>query len=185
MKNKKNGFTLAEVLITLGIIGVVAAITLPTLMQDSSKQQLGVKLAKFQSNLEKITRAAAVEGNLSKDDVCKLLEEELIFDGTYNNKCDGASGSGIVTLRDNTMFAVENKNANVMDGTPSKMGTAVAQIHFIPEISGLRGIGPIHFLFAVTDKGFVVPDSSDECLIEIFKAKYKASKVYGKDKCVK
>ena len=31
MKNKK-GFTLAEVLITLGIIGVVAAITISTLM---------------------------------------------------------------------------------------------------------------------------------------------------------
>ena len=29
---KENGFTLAEVLITLGIIGVVAAMTIPTLM---------------------------------------------------------------------------------------------------------------------------------------------------------
>lgn len=29
----KKGFTLAEVLITLGIIGVVAAMTLPTLVQ--------------------------------------------------------------------------------------------------------------------------------------------------------
>ncbi len=28
------GFTLAEVLITLGIIGVVAALTIPTLMQN-------------------------------------------------------------------------------------------------------------------------------------------------------
>ena len=31
---KKNAFTLAEVLITLGIIGVVAAMTLPTLIQN-------------------------------------------------------------------------------------------------------------------------------------------------------
>lgn len=31
---KKYGFTLAEVLITLGIIGVVAALTIPTLMQN-------------------------------------------------------------------------------------------------------------------------------------------------------
>ena len=35
---KKNGFTLAEVLITLGIIGVVAAMTLPTLIQNHQKQ---------------------------------------------------------------------------------------------------------------------------------------------------
>lgn len=29
----KNGFTMAEVLITLGIIGIVAAMTLPALVQ--------------------------------------------------------------------------------------------------------------------------------------------------------
>lgn len=33
MNNKKLEFTLAEVLITLGIIGVVAALTMPMLMQ--------------------------------------------------------------------------------------------------------------------------------------------------------
>ena len=32
---KKYGFTLAEVLITLGIIGVVAAMTIPTLISDT------------------------------------------------------------------------------------------------------------------------------------------------------
>ena len=35
---KKTAFTLAEVLITLGIIGVVAAMTLPTLIQQHQKQ---------------------------------------------------------------------------------------------------------------------------------------------------
>ena len=34
----KNGFTLAEVLITLGIIGVVAAMTIPTLISNYKKQ---------------------------------------------------------------------------------------------------------------------------------------------------
>ncbi len=37
---KKNAFTLAEVLITLGIIGVVAAITLPLLVQNYQKMVL-------------------------------------------------------------------------------------------------------------------------------------------------
>lgn len=32
--NNQKGFTLAEVLITLGIIGVVAALTLPALIQN-------------------------------------------------------------------------------------------------------------------------------------------------------
>ena len=36
---KKFGFTLAEVLITLGIIGVVAAMTIPTLMQRTNDEE--------------------------------------------------------------------------------------------------------------------------------------------------
>jgi len=41
------GFTLAEVLITLGIIGVVAAITLPILVQNHKRKVVGVKLKNF------------------------------------------------------------------------------------------------------------------------------------------
>ena len=40
-------FTLAEVLITLGIIGVVAAMTLPTLIANYNKQVAATKLKKF------------------------------------------------------------------------------------------------------------------------------------------
>ena len=48
----KKGFTLAEVLITLAIIGVVAAITLPTLMSNTTNAQIGPKLAKAVSMFE-------------------------------------------------------------------------------------------------------------------------------------
>lgn len=41
---KKLGFTLAEVLITLGVIGVVSAITIPTLITNHQKRQTVVKL---------------------------------------------------------------------------------------------------------------------------------------------
>ena len=49
---KKLGFTLAEVLITLGIIGVVAALTAPALVQNAGSAQIGPKLAKAVSTLE-------------------------------------------------------------------------------------------------------------------------------------
>lgn len=45
----KKGFTLAEVLITLGIIGVVAAMTIPTLIANHQKKQVEVKLQRFYS----------------------------------------------------------------------------------------------------------------------------------------
>lgn len=44
-------FTLAEVLITLGIIGVVAAMTLPTLINNYRKQETIAKLKKVYSVL--------------------------------------------------------------------------------------------------------------------------------------
>ena len=49
---KKSGFTLAEVLITLAIIGVIAALTLPGLMTDTASAQIGPKLAKAVSMFE-------------------------------------------------------------------------------------------------------------------------------------
>lgn len=38
--NYSKGFTLAEVLITLVIIGIIAAITVPAIIQTTEKQEL-------------------------------------------------------------------------------------------------------------------------------------------------
>ena len=48
---KKQGFTLAEVLITLGIIGVVAALTLPTIITKYQHKALETAFKKSYSNL--------------------------------------------------------------------------------------------------------------------------------------
>ncbi len=48
---KKKAFTLAEVLITLGIIGVVAAMTLPVLIQNHNNQVVVARLQKFYSSI--------------------------------------------------------------------------------------------------------------------------------------
>ena len=52
MKTFKTAFTLAEVLITLGIIGVVAALTIPTLMTNYKKKQYYTQFTKARSALE-------------------------------------------------------------------------------------------------------------------------------------
>ena len=46
---RKSAFTLAEVLITLGIIGIVAAMTLPALIQSHREKQTVSQLKKFYS----------------------------------------------------------------------------------------------------------------------------------------
>ena len=47
----KKGFTLAEVLITLGIIGIVAALTLPSLVSNYRKKVTAAKLKQTYSIL--------------------------------------------------------------------------------------------------------------------------------------
>jgi len=63
---KKQGFTLAEVLITLGIIGVVAALTMPSLIQNYKKKEYSVRLKKFNSVMANALRLSEYEngGNL-------------------------------------------------------------------------------------------------------------------------
>ncbi len=82
---KKIGFTLSEVLITLGIIGVVAALTAPALVNNTSNAQVGPKLAKAVSTIEnanrKILMDAAVtdlkQVGTSTDDYMEKLSEQI------------------------------------------------------------------------------------------------------------
>lgn len=60
-KKLYRGFTLAEVLITLGIIGVVAALTIPTLMQNADERANVVALKKAFSTLSNAYKLAEQE----------------------------------------------------------------------------------------------------------------------------
>lgn len=76
---KKNGFTLAEVLVTLGIIGVISAITLPSLLSNTTDAQIGPKLAKAASAFEQ-----ANEALLNAESVDTLSDARLLTSaGTY------------------------------------------------------------------------------------------------------
>ena len=58
---KRAAFTLAEVLITLGIIGVVAAMTIPTLIANYQEKQTISKLQKVYASLKNAFELAKVE----------------------------------------------------------------------------------------------------------------------------
>ena len=63
MMNYKSikAFILAEVLITLGIIGVVAALTIPTLIQNVSNRDVETKLRKFYMTINEAHKFAEAE----------------------------------------------------------------------------------------------------------------------------
>ena len=65
-KQCKYAFTLAEVLITLGIIGVVAAITLPSVIQNYRNHSVEAKLKKFYSTINQaVVRSTADNGDVT------------------------------------------------------------------------------------------------------------------------
>lgn len=63
---KKAAFTLAEVLITIGIIGVVAAITIPGLITSYQKNATAVKVEKFYSMINQAVRLSMVDNGEPK-----------------------------------------------------------------------------------------------------------------------
>lgn len=69
--NKFFGFTLAEVLITLGIVGVVAAITIPSIVSTYRRIELENRFKKMSSTIENAAVAAlqeyGMEGLLTKE----------------------------------------------------------------------------------------------------------------------
>ena len=93
--SKKVAFTLAEVLITLGIIGVVAAMTLPTLINNAQNKQLEVAFKKSYSALSQIAQRVALEdyGGQIPDDA---LGESLGYYAKYLNgkRCTGTAENG-------------------------------------------------------------------------------------------
>ena len=63
----KKGFTLAEVLITLGIIGVVAAMTIPTLVQKYKKHVYYTQFRKAATQLEQALRLYQIDHGCEGD----------------------------------------------------------------------------------------------------------------------
>lgn len=57
----RKGFTLAEVLITLGIIGIVSALVIPQLIPHLEKMKTEAKLKKFYSTIAQATQKAEAE----------------------------------------------------------------------------------------------------------------------------
>lgn len=64
---KKTGFTLAEVLITLGIIGIIAAMTLPGVITNWQKKVTISKMKKFYSVMNQVLERSQADNGDFKD----------------------------------------------------------------------------------------------------------------------
>lgn len=87
--NAKKGFTLAEVLITLAVIGVVAAMAIPGMVNSTNKQEYTTALLKAYSTLSNASQ--------------KIMQENGCVGSL---KCTGLFSDNDVTTRENA-FATE------------------------------------------------------------------------------
>lgn len=112
---KKLGFTLAEVLITLVIIGVIAAMTVPTLMQNTEGQEYRTAFKKAISALNQaLTLNYALDG-LAASDYSSATELVTMFKSRMNvmeqsttpsftsSEC---SGSDVFVTTDGIMYCI-------------------------------------------------------------------------------
>ncbi len=108
---EKSGFTLAEVLVTLAIIGVVAALTIPSLIQSMQKQQYITGLKKAYSDLSQATLQV-------KDDNGGTLIDLATTEDTLMNKfctrlsctkkCNLGSGAGVCWHNTNAWYDLDD-----------------------------------------------------------------------------
>ncbi len=101
MKKFKSGFTLAEVLITLSVIGIIAAIVLPSVIAGYQYKTIGVKLSKFAASLEQAARAYAVGDPFVLNNETRLnaqlnhfVNDALVIKFVSGNKADCSKLSG-------------------------------------------------------------------------------------------
>jgi len=108
--NKRSGFTLAEVLITLGIIGVVAAMTIPTLMNQTGQAEFKTGFKKIISTL---SQAITMNVALNSSDFSLL---------TSSNTAD-TSVYGMFNARMNVIKTAYAADALGTVGNPSVVAT--------------------------------------------------------------
>ena len=110
---KRFGFTLAEVLITLGIIGVVAAMTIPTLIANTNS-------AKFRSQFKK-TLSTLNQAGL-------MAQAQYDFDYAGTDTACGADKAGATQNPENVMSFCSLLNGTLTGhtyvGKPSKLKRA-------------------------------------------------------------
>lgn len=182
---KKKAFTLAEVLITLSIIGIVAAMTIPTLIKNHQKQATLTNLKKSYSDLSEAIRKSEVDNNSLVDWVFNsggnsVAASRLFFD-TYlkpymsiMRTCpDGndftcgvpVSGAGVNYVLSNgvgfSLFADSNNIHIVIDTNGSKK----------PNLSGIDA-----FYFVINKTNGLIPyDYSKDMTRDDLLAQCKAS----------
>lgn len=149
IQKHKLAFTLAEVLITLGIIGVVAALVMPGFIQDSKKRQTSARLKRFNSIMSQaITRS--INENGSFDDIVWLNDSEFDLESFFNTYLAQYLSYRVAKKNSPGEFDVE-----LSDGTTFKIWKSSACVELYFDVNGKKNpntMGKDQYNFMMCDK---------------------------------
>ena len=143
---KKAAFTLAEVLITLAIIGIVAALTIPTLVQNFQQEAWDTASEVFQRKLEESLKVMNVQGTLAGYTTTEAFVDELSKHIKITRICDN---DDITTcFADKVTWGTENEEVEMADvkrashfGQDS-WGTNTVGVQFANGVNGVIAYNP-------------------------------------------
>ena len=143
---KKAAFTLAEVLITLAIIGIVAVLTIPTLVQNFRQDAWDTASEVFQRKLEESLRVMNVQGTLAGYTTTEAFVDELSKHIKITRICDN---DDITTcFADKVTWGTENEEVEMADvkrashfGQDS-WGTNTVGVQFANGVNGVIAYNP-------------------------------------------
>ena len=134
--NKRVAFTLAEVLITLGVIGVVAALTMPTLLKNIAERSNSEAQANLAQKITKSMDLMRADGGLERtynstdefvDEFSKYIKISTRCDADHIADCWPTK---TVTTSDGKTFDVSKaktgKNLNLKDNKSNNVGIILA-----------------------------------------------------------
>lgn len=148
--NKNKGFTLAEVLITLGIIGVVAAMTIPALVNKYQEKVTVTKVKKMFSTLSNTYELAKIDlGDYTQWELKKNGQGAVKFRDIMTKnlkilkKCDTYTDFSDCGIAKTIYQHPKTKIVDVVSSNPATAAALLADgsaLIFLPETYSTNGI---------------------------------------------
>lgn len=184
----KLAFTLAEVLITLAIIGVVAAMTIPTLISNYEEKATVTKVKQFYAMLNQTLMLAVVEnGDISSwnysevSDFAKYIKPHLkvvrdcgtssgcLADVTYNYLNGTQKGGANYDSNDDYYKMVLANGSHMWFETDNVSDVKVQFFYDVNGKNGPNAWGKDLFNFLLYDNSNkLVPEFADDCYLDSY-----------------
>lgn len=156
---KKSGFTLAEVLITLMILGVIAALTVPSLIQNTQKREQVVQAKK---GLSMINQAITMHYALEQKNLADLESEDDILNMLKQRLAVVNSGDDWVRTQDGLTYYVLTEEVR-SDDCGNYLATKIGDIDNTPEgVTAVDGTCAKIVISTLPDAEAEMPDATAE-----------------------